>query len=173
MLHFRRPVLVMFSGMIWMVIGCGLLSQGLNLLIDGAKGALVEGQAAYPLLKLCASLAGGEHGAALLLVSVGLALGYVKGRYVLFKSCKRVVARISELPEPASLFKMWSPAFYFLIGFMMLLGMGMKVSGVPSDLRGVIDVAVGSALINGAMVYFRFASQMRLHKGNPSEATQS
>jgi hypothetical protein len=40
---------------------------------------------------------------------------------------------------------------------MMALGLVFRFLPIPIDLRGLIDVAIGSALINGAMLYFRAA----------------
>jgi len=52
----------------------------------------------------------------------------------------------------------------------MGLGMGIRYFGVPVDVRGLIDVAVGSALINGAMLYFRVGVQKKIicDKASPS-----
>jgi hypothetical protein len=38
---------------------------------------------------------------------------------------------------------------------MVLLGLVIRFLPIPIDARGLVDVAIGSALINGAMLYFR------------------
>jgi hypothetical protein len=40
---------------------------------------------------------------------------------------------------------------------MMMLGMIFRYLPIPIDVRGFIDLAIGSALMNGAMLYFRAA----------------
>jgi hypothetical protein len=44
-----------------------------------------------------------------------------------------------------------------LMGIMILLGLSMKWLGLPIEIRGTIDVAIGSALMNGGIAYFRTA----------------
>jgi hypothetical protein len=44
-----------------------------------------------------------------------------------------------------------------LIGAMVGLGVTLRFLPIPVDLRGFIDTAVGSALVNGAMLYFHIA----------------
>ncbi len=75
--------------------------------------------------------------------------------FVLSKTVRRVVTRISSLPLPIRLKDAYSPAYWILIASMMALGMLFRFLPIPLDIRGIIDVAIGSALINGAMLYFR------------------
>ena len=44
---------------------------------------------------------------------------------------------------------------------MVGLGALIKVLNLPLDVRGAIDIVIGSALINGAMIYFRSAFELR------------
>ncbi len=47
---------------------------------------------------------------------------------------------------------------------MIGLGVMIKVLDVPTDLRGWIDTAIGAALINGAVIYFQHAYQLKQEK---------
>jgi hypothetical protein len=98
---------------------------------------------------------GGKEQAAAALIVVCLFIGFLKGRFVLSKSALRVVTRIRSLPNPAPLTSVYSWQYCLLIGVMILLGMGIRFFGVSDDVRGIVDIAIGSALINGAMHYFR------------------
>lgn len=150
MFRFRHKTLIFISGIIWLAIGVFLLNLGLNFIVDSVAKPL-------PFISFFASLTGGLEEAAICLVVLGLLIGFFKGRYVLSKSVNRLVSRIKSFPEPLSPLKMYSAPYYGLIIVMMLLGMGMNFFGVPLDIRGLIDVAVGAALINGSTLYFRSA----------------
>jgi len=145
--------LVAISGLIWFAVGFWLLFLGLRLLVDSVEGGmLVENLAPYT---------GGLQQAALLLVALGLWIGYYKGKFALGKSVKRNVDRLQALSGPVSIVYVYSRASYILLLAMMCLGMLIKFLGIPNDIRGVIDVAVGSALLQGAVLYFRHAWHMR------------
>lgn len=142
--------LAFLSGLIWMAVGCFLLTLGLRLLLE-------ENQAAQPLVDLLSPYLGGAEQVALLLVALGLGVGYMKGRHVLGKSANKGIDRIKTLPNPAPISQIYSAKYYLLLGGMMALGMSIKFFGIPNDIRGTIDVAIGAALIQGSLVYARFA----------------
>jgi len=157
MLKVRHSSMIFLSGFVWLAVGCFLLPLGLNFIVS----ALLRENAAqpHPVLDLLAPFAGSLDGAALIWIAFMLLIGYFKGSRVFSKSVNRSVARIQALPNPASITKMYSPAYYILLGSMVLLGVLVRFA--PLDVRGGIDVAVGSALIHGAMLYFRKAWQAR------------
>jgi hypothetical protein len=76
---------------------------------------------------------------------------------VLSKSVMRMVGHVRALPTPAPLWKIYPSKFYLLIALMMSFGFLLRFIGVPEDIRGVVILAVGTALVNGAMQYFRQA----------------
>ena len=43
----------------------------------------------------------------------------------------------------------------------MLMGMSLRWVSIPYDIKGVIDVAVGSALANGSAFYFRYFAEQK------------
>lgn len=147
MIKLSHAALAFLSGLVWMAVGCFLLPLGLKLLLIG-DGPLIEA--------LSASLGGAEQ-VALILVSLALFIGFMKGRHVLAKSAVKGIERLQTLPNPASLAKIYSPKYYLLLGGMVLLGLSIKYLGVPNDIRGMVDVAIGAALIQASLVYIRFA----------------
>jgi hypothetical protein len=142
---------IAFSGLVWFVVGTFLLVFGVKLIV---YASLEQGERAFLLGKLFHVVKSKERAALLLLVS-GLLLGFMKGRFVLSKTVARVVKRIASLPEPIKASQVYPVGYIALIGCMILLGISMRWLGIPLDVRGGIDVAVGSALMNGAMLYFR------------------
>lgn len=83
----------------------------------------------------------------------GVLLGFVKGRFVFAKTVQRIVKRIRGLPLPVRVSQVYPPIYLAVIGVMVLLSAALRFA--PEQVRGVIDVAVGSALVQGAMLYFR------------------
>ncbi len=138
--------LIMLSGALWLCVGLFLLPFGIMLLLHG------EGR---PLTTSISPIFGGIEEATVALLALALFVGFMKGKYVLGKSSRRIVDRIRTFPDPTHLTNIFSPAYLLLMGSMILLGMSIKFFGVPNDVRGVLDVAVGAALINGAFVTFR------------------
>lgn len=154
MLKFSHRTLICFSGFIWMLAGLMLLRLGL-ILLYGTVQSLES--SSYPLISALAPYLGSLESAAILLMSVALTVGYAKGRFVLGKSAKKGVERITSFPNPSGLGKIYSPKYYLLLGGMMGLGLSIKYLGIPDDIRGTVDIAIGIALLTGALVYFRFA----------------
>ena len=145
---------IALSGFLWFAIGISLLYKGLNFIAI----------AAFQTNSLCFKMKGifgDTQRAALFLIGIGLLVGFMKGRFVLAKTVRRVVGRISSLPLPIRFKDAYSKSYWILIGSMVALGMTFRFLPIPIDLRGTIDVAIGSALINGAMLYFRAASQYK------------
>lgn len=151
MLKFSHKTLICISGLVWFAVGIWLLNLGLNFLLAGKSGY-------YPLLTSLAPYFGGTEVSALALICVALIIGLLKGRHVLGKSARQGIARIRTFANPMSLASLYSAKYYILLAVMIGLGISMKWIGLPEDIRGFVDVAIGSALINGAMVYFRGAA---------------
>lgn len=148
MLVLRHKSLLMISGLIWLAVGASLMKMGFNFL-------LVKGDGNYPLIQMLAPYFGGFEQAAFLLIALALPIGYLKGNFVLGKSAKRGIARLQQFPDPTKLSNIYSAQYYILLAVMIGLGMSMKYLGIPADVRGFIDVAVGAALIKGSLFYFR------------------
>lgn len=141
---------IAISGFLWLGVGVFLLYKGLHLISDGVLKA-------DTLCFKMKGLFGSPQQSGTALIAAGLLLGFMKGRFVLSKTVRRVALRITSLPLPIRFSSVYAPSYWILIGSMMGLGMMLKMFPIPMDLRGFIDTAVGSALINGAMLYFRAA----------------
>lgn len=135
---------IIFSGSVWVVIGLLLLYKGLQFL----QLAQTERKSLY--------------------MAIGLMIGFLKGRFLLVRSVQRVVRRIISLPEPIRLKDVYAPSYFLLVLAMMGLGILLKFLPIQFEVRGLIDVAVGSALTNGAMFYFRVAQTY--DKSSPSQS---
>ena len=70
-----------------------------------------------------------------------------------------------SLQQPIKFAQVYSRGYLMLIAGMILLGLSMKWLGLPSEIRGVVNVAIGSALMNGAMAYFRVAFAVNKEMG--------
>ncbi|OGN63431.1 MAG: hypothetical protein A3E80_04260 [Chlamydiae bacterium RIFCSPHIGHO2_12_FULL_49_9] len=123
---------IALSGFLWFSIGGSLLYKGLKFISQGPSQ---------------------ETGT--MLIALGLAIGFLKGRFVLSKTVARVSNRIAALPLPIRFRDAFSKSYWILIGSMMALGILFRFLPIPIEVRGLIDVAIGSALINGSMLYFR------------------
>jgi hypothetical protein len=128
----NRKTWIAISGLIWAFAGFLLLYKGLRIL------ALLPNQEL-----------------ATWLVAGGLLVGFIKGRFILSKTVARISSRIAQLPTPIHFINVYPKSYWILISSMMGLGLLMRM--VPPAWHGFIDVAVGSALINGAILYFKSA----------------
>ncbi len=156
-MRIKQIPLIVLSGLTWFAIGIFLMTLGLNFLTEAAKDKTVS----FFLIDSLSKLAGNREQASLLLIVIGLAVGFAKGRLVLAKSAARVVRRILSLPNPVPLSQAYSKGYLMLIAGMVLMGMSLKWLQLPIDIRGVVDVAIGSALMNGAIAFIRLADTIR------------
>ena len=142
----KHRAYVALSGFMWFFMGGYLLCKGLYFIT----------KAPSQIGSLCSKWENPQQ-AATMFLGLGLAIGFLKGRFVLAKTVRRVVTRLSHLPLPIRFTDAYAKSYWILIAFMMALGMSFRFLPVPIDIRGLIDVAVGSALINGSMLFFRAA----------------
>lgn len=91
------------------------------------------------------------------IVGICLLIGYVKGHFVLTRSVKSGVQRILSHPNPSEIKNLYGKKYYALIVAMMGLGILLRVLKLPQDIHGAIDLAIGSALLKGALTYFKYA----------------
>jgi hypothetical protein len=153
MLKISHAALVAISGLVWFAVGGWLLPLGLSLMLEGTKQAQLSDVASLPLLRFLSPYLGGFEQAALLLIVVGLLIGQLRG-----------IERIKTFPNPTEITNIYSAKYYILLGGMVGLGMGIKFLGLSNDVRGLVDIAIGTALIRGALIYFRSAFQLRQEK---------
>jgi hypothetical protein len=141
---------IFFSGFVWFTVGLFLLYKGLRFI---SEGTVLSGS----ISDRFQGVFGSQQQTGTGLIAIGLLIGFVKGRFVLSKTVNRVVGRIRHLALPIRASQVYAPSYWILISSMVLLGMVIRFLPIPVDARGLIDVAIGSALINGAMLYFRVA----------------
>lgn len=154
-MKFRHGTLIGISGTIWMCIGIFLLSLGLNF-INGATKIFIMSE--YPIITFFTPYFGSVDNTAIVLIIFSLILGSLKSRMVFTKVVNKNVQKIVALPNPSSPFALFDMKYIILMGFMMFLGFLMRYFSVPQDLRGMVDIAVGSGLITGSVNYFKQAT---------------
>lgn len=141
------------SGALFLAIGFFLMAKGLNLVILSTYFSRFGIPAC--ILPFLARLTGGPQNGALFLLVVSLALGLLKGRFVIIRSVKKTVQQLIQLPQPLPITKIFTLKYLLLVSSMMLLGILLRF--LPEDLHGALDVAIGSALIQGGVTYLRCA----------------
>lgn len=153
----KHPHAIILSGLLWMGAGIMLLSKGTKHLINALSGMENGSGQNFMLIKVFEKISGNPKTGMSALITVAFVLGFIKGRVVLKKSVERVVKRIRSLPSPISLSKIYGLKYYLLIGSMVFISLIFKILPLPVDIKGFIDFAIGIALVNGAMLYFRSA----------------
>ena len=145
-----RALIISFAT--WMLIGVFLLQKGLKLLVG-----IAHSSESSILTELLSSAVSSREHAVLLLITLALLMGFLKGRMVLSKTVTRISNRFFSFGSHMTLKQMYPTYYIAIILSMMFMGMTLRFVPISADLKGVVDVAVGSALINGAMQYFRLA----------------
>jgi hypothetical protein len=82
--------------------------------------------------------------------AAALTVGLVKGKLILDRTAGRVIERVETLQEPnpfKSVFQMFGAKTIALILAMMGIGIVLRVAGVSFEVRGLIYIAVGIALL--------------------------
>jgi hypothetical protein len=146
---------IVCSGMLWLVIGVMLLYKGMNLIM-----LAVQIPSSAILLPKIAPLTRGIEQAALILMCVGIFVGFMKAKFIFSKTVNRVVSRIVSFAEPVPISQIYTKGYIILILGMSALGMSLKFFHLPHDVLGLLDVVIGSALTQGAMLYFRAAAAL-------------
>lgn len=148
--------LIVMGGVVWFIVGAFLLPFGLHLLMD----AMQTKEIFTPFINGLNSWVGGRENSTILIITLALFIGSLKGKFVLGKSARRSVLRVKNYPSPTAITQLYNFPYCLLILSMIALGMLMKFF-VSQDIRGFVDVAVGTALIRGAMIFFRSALDTR------------
>ncbi|MBS0654205.1 MAG: hypothetical protein JSR46_00365 [Verrucomicrobia bacterium] len=154
MIRLSHAKLYAISGAVWLVIGVFLLNLGLQLVVQGIQGEALALQNYSSFFTWLASLSRGYENAAIALIAISIMVGFLKGRLVLGKVAMRTQNRLQALENPTSLTNLYTKANFLIIAMMMGFGMLMRYFNVPNDIRGPIDIAVGTALIQGSVAYF-------------------
>ena len=146
------------AGSIWLIVGTFLMIIGIRFLMDSA----FHPENGSFLIKSLEYAVGGSEQGACILVAMGLFLGSLKVRYVLYKAVTRLSSKILTLPNPAHAKFVFTFRYFVLIFAMMGIGFLMKLFELPSDIRGVVDVAVGSGLVSGSLYFFKLGRALSI-----------
>ena len=85
--------------------------------------------------------------------AVWLAVGVVKGRYVLAKTSQRNIERIEAMSEPQRPIRVYSLRSWVVIGLTVFLSLALTLFNTPPFWRGGINLAVGFALLMSSINY--------------------
>lgn len=155
------------AGIIWLIVGGFLLKTGVSLVMSAALESRFA-VASHPLFDWLSPASENAERAALVIFSIAVVLGYLKGRFILMRVGKRIMLRISQLPEPVSVLLLYGRREYIVIGSMIALGVILRLTGVPTEIRGFVLTAVGIGLIQGAVGIFRAIREVTYGRANLS-----
>ncbi|MBE9028195.1 hypothetical protein IQ266_00310 [filamentous cyanobacterium LEGE 11480] len=132
---------LLIAALIWTVVGVGLFTMGLLFWFH---------------LPYLGNLDPKHLAIGALMIGIGLA----KGKFVLDKTANRVIERTNSLQEPnpaKSIFQMFGVKTIALVGSMMFIGYILRATGVSYEIRGLVYLAVGPALLLSSRNYWMSA----------------
>ena len=141
---------------LWALVGVGLLIAGSVFLFGGRSMSALDGERPSP---------GIAEGVALV---IALAVGFIKGNFVLTKIARKNMARIYQLPDASPFYRTFSLKSWILILAMILIGRVIRWAGAPSILIGAVYLAVGFALVLGSRAYLAGEHPAPFQKGASS-----
>lgn len=154
MIRVTHKRLYQIAGAVWLLVGVSLLRKGSMYALAGYNGDVFTSTHYSPLFLLFENVLGSTENALALIIVIALILGNLKGKLVLSKMALKMQKRIQPLEEPISIAHLYTRSNVLLIGAMMLLGIILNALFIGNDIRACIDIAVGAALVRGAMRYF-------------------
>lgn len=151
-------VLIALAGLVWALVGVMLMTAGVHHLMDAMRfWDQMVASSNFSLVKYFSLVFKHPDQVMTAIIVFAILVGYLKGHFALSKSVKNGVQRIVSYPNPSPLKNLYQKKYYALMVLMMGLGMFLRWLKLPHDLHGAIDLAIGSALLKGAMLYFRYA----------------
>lgn len=87
-------------------------------------------------------------------------LGFLKGRFVISKTVSQNVERIKALAKDPFFFEFYAPKTWVILFAMVLLARTISSLDIPLELRIILDIAVGTALFYGSMLFFFHARKI-------------
>jgi hypothetical protein len=150
MFQLTYPKGAFLSGVLWLAVGSLLFSKGVVLL----QSLLVPGiTTGFFHASFFGSLS--SQVKVQLILIAGLWIGFIKGNFVLRRSANRVLNHIVNQEEPIQLKNLYPKSYLILLGCMCAMGMSLKWIPINPDVKGLIDITVGTALIIGSWHYFK------------------
>jgi hypothetical protein len=127
------------AGVTWYAGAAALLSKGTRLLLQGES---INGGRGWPWIALI----------------IGVSIGVLKARYLLFKSCRKNLARIADLRNPRW-WQFFHPRFFLFLAIVITLGItaSRQAEGHYASLCviGAVDLSVGTGLLLSGLAFFR------------------
>ena len=159
MTFYNRAPLFRVASITWFGLGLFLMTRGIDLVVQDAPKPMTSelpGTEMSPMFHwICNTLTGQPLETSLFLIIIGLLIGMVKSKVIFQKVVQRNTERILSIEGQHSLFQAFAPKDYIVMVVMMLFGMLLRTVGVYDDIRGIILIAVGAGLIQGAVLYIR------------------
>lgn len=97
--------------------------------------------------------------------AIALSIGLIKGKLILDRTANRIIERVETLSEPnplKSIYQMFGPKTIALIVVMMTFGIALRRLGVSFEIRGLVYMAVGAALLWSCWRYWLASFQPRV-----------
>jgi hypothetical protein len=132
---------LVIAGLLWTMVGAGLLTMGAVFWFHLPYLGFLDRQ----------------H---LAIGSLAIGIGLLKGKVILDRTANRVIARVDTLSEPnplKSIGQMFGWKTIALILSMMGIGILLRRVGVSFEIRGLIYLAVGVALLWSCRRYWQAA----------------
>ncbi len=161
MFNFKHVSAIIFSGVVWFLIGCLLTFKGVSYISQGASECVLNENMHFSIIGFVLPFFDNYQKAILCVVIISLTLGYFKGKIILSNSVNRVVCRIITLHAPFKLTDMYTKGYIGLICGMIGFGISMRLMPISADVRGFIDLAIGMALFKGSFLFLKRAFFLR------------
>lgn len=151
---------LVFFGILWLMVGIGLSLKGYQygLLAIGADDLT-------SLIALPQDTLRKTEQSLMMMLSIGLMVGYLKGRFIMTRSVQRFMRGIVQLDEPLTIRDILTTKYLILIGCMMILGIILRYLPIPFSIKATVDFAVGVALLYGS--FYTFQQARRFNKELP------
>jgi len=118
---------IFFTGIVWLSMGLYLFAKGIDFL------KVANLRLDYFILVLL----------------ISSSAGFLKEKFILKKTVKRITKRILSYALPIPIFRIYDSRFYIVILMMIILGQSLKWFSLSLIIRGGVDLAIGLALVKG------------------------
>ncbi|MCK4934391.1 MAG: hypothetical protein KAR79_02275 [Simkaniaceae bacterium] len=152
---FKHVSAIIFSGSMWFFMGALLIFKGMSYISEGALAFEAAQNVHFSLISFTVPFFSSLQKSVFALVIASCSIGYFKGHFVMSKTVNRMCRRIITLHAPFKIQEMYTKGYVILICSMMILGMSMRFIPISADVRGVLDLAVGVALMKGSFLFFK------------------
>ncbi|MBY0450639.1 MAG: hypothetical protein K2X01_08460 [Cyanobacteria bacterium] len=98
------------------------------------------------------------------LLTLGLVavIGFFKGKFILSKTSQKNIDRLLAFTEPVKPIQVYSIRSWIVIGVMVLISLSLTWFSAPLFWRGVVNLAVGLALIVSSFCYLHAGEKAKL-----------